>query len=50
MEPRPRREFESLVADALDRIPAPLAELDGKASEADVRELKPRRGPSSAGG
>jgi predicted Zn-dependent protease with MMP-like domain len=27
MEPLPRREFESLVADALDRIPAPLAEL-----------------------
>ena len=27
-----------------------LAELDGKSAEADVRELKPKRGPSTAGG
>jgi predicted Zn-dependent protease with MMP-like domain len=27
MRPLPRREFESLVGDALDRIPEPLAEL-----------------------
>ncbi len=27
-----------------------LAELDGKPSEGDVRELRPRQGPSSAGG
>jgi serine O-acetyltransferase len=27
-----------------------LAELDGKASEAEVRELRPKSGPSSAGG
>ena len=27
-----------------------LAELDGKPTEGEVRELKPRRGPSSAGG
>lgn len=45
------------VADAIrslaDRLAAAerrLAELDGKASEAEVRELKPKRGPSSAGG
>ena len=27
-----------------------LAEIDGKAAEAEIRELKPGRGPSSAGG
>ena len=27
-----------------------IAELDGKAAEGDVRELRPKHGPSSAGG
>lgn len=38
------------LADRLATAERRLAELDGKPSEADVRELKPRRGPSSAGG
>ena len=45
------------VADAIrglsERIGAlerRLAELDGRAAEAEVRELEPKRGPSSAGG
>ena len=45
------------VADALrglsDRLAAAerrLAEIDGNAAEAEVKELKPKRGPSSAGG
>ena len=45
------------IADAIrslsDRLAAAerrLAEIDGNAAEAEVRELKPKRGPSSAGG
>ncbi len=45
------------VADAIrslaDRLAAAehrLAEIDGRAAEAEVRELKPKQGPSSAGG
>ncbi len=45
------------VADAIrslsDRLAAAerrLTEIDGDAAEAEVRELKPKRGPSSAGG
>src|SRR5918999_520676 len=45
------------VADAIkglsERLAAAerrLAEIDGNAAEAEVRELKPKRGPSSAGG
>ena len=45
------------VADAIrslsDRLAAAeqrLTEIDGNAAEAEVRELKPKRGPSSAGG
>jgi serine O-acetyltransferase len=45
------------IADAIrslsDRLGAAerrLAEIDGNASEAEVRELKPKQGPSSAGG
>jgi serine O-acetyltransferase len=45
------------VADALksqseriEELERRLRELDGKAAEAEVHELEPRRGPSSAGG
>ena len=45
------------VADAIrglsDRLAATerrLAEIDGNAAEAEIRELKPKQGPSSAGG
>jgi serine O-acetyltransferase len=45
------------IADAIrslsDRLAAAerrLAEIDGNAAEAEVKELKPKRGPSSAGG
>ena len=38
------------IADRLSAIEARLAEIDGRAAEAEVRELKPKQGPSSAGG
>jgi serine O-acetyltransferase len=45
------------VADAIkglvgriDELERRVAELDGKPAEGDVRELRPKRGPSSAGG
>ncbi|MDQ3572636.1 MAG: serine O-acetyltransferase [Actinomycetota bacterium] len=38
------------LADRLAAIERRLAELDGRDGEAEVRELKPKRGPSSAGG
>ena len=38
------------VSDRLGAIEARLAEIDGRAAEAEVRELKPKQGPSSAGG
>ena len=45
------------VADAIKRLSeriaeleGRLAELDGKAAEGEVRELRPKQGPSSAGG
>ncbi len=45
------------IADAIrslsDRLAAAerrLAEIDGNAAEAEVKELKPKQGPSSAGG
>ncbi len=38
------------VSDRLAAIEARLAEIDGRAAEAEVRELKPKQGPSSAGG
>jgi serine O-acetyltransferase len=34
----------------ITRLEERLAELDGKPAEGEVRELKPKRGPSSAGG
>ena len=38
------------LADRLAELERRLAELDGKAAEAEVRELTPKQGPSSAGG
>jgi serine O-acetyltransferase len=38
------------LSERIGRIEERLAELDGKPAEGEVRELKPKRGPSSAGG
>jgi serine O-acetyltransferase len=38
------------LADRMSAIESRLAEIDGRAAEAEVRELKPKQGPSSAGG
>ena len=38
------------LSDRLGAIEARLASIDGRAAEAEVRELKPKQGPSSAGG
>src|SRR3712207_834857 len=38
------------LADRLGALEGRLAELDGRAAAAEVRELKPKQGPSSAGG
>jgi serine O-acetyltransferase len=38
------------LSDRLGAIEERLAGIDGRAAEAEVRELKPKQGPSSAGG
>jgi serine O-acetyltransferase len=38
------------LSDRLGSLERRLEELDGKASEGEVRELRPKQGPSSAGG
>ena len=38
------------LAARLGAIEARLADIDGRAAQAEVRELKPKQGPSSAGG
>ncbi len=38
------------LSDRLAAIEGRLADIDGRAAEAEVRELKPKQGPSSAGG
>jgi serine O-acetyltransferase len=38
------------LADRLAAAESRLAEIDGRAAEAQVRELKPKQGPSTAGG
>ena len=38
------------LSDRLGAIEERLAEIDGRAAQAEVRELKPKQGPSSAGG
>ena len=38
------------LSERLAALERRIAELDGRAAEAEVKELKPKRGPSSAGG
>ena len=38
------------LSDRLGAMEERLAEIDGRAAEAEIRELKPKQGPSSAGG
>ena len=38
------------LSDRIARLEERLEELDGKPSEGEVRELKPKQGPTSAGG
>jgi serine O-acetyltransferase len=38
------------LSERISRLEERLAELDGKAAEGEVRELKPKQGPTSAGG
>ena len=38
------------LSDRLGAIEARLADIDGRRAEAEIRELKPKQGPSSAGG
>jgi serine O-acetyltransferase len=38
------------LSDRIARLEERLAELDGKPAEGEVRELKPKQGPTSAGG
>ena len=48
--PDPVADAMKSLAERLAAAERRLAEIDGKASEAEVRELKPKQGPSSAGG
>jgi len=48
--PDPLAEAIKDLSESIARLEERLAELDGKSTEGEVRELKPKRGPSSAGG
>jgi serine O-acetyltransferase len=48
--PDPLADAIKALSERIARLEQRLAELDGKPAEGDVRELKPKRGPSSAGG
>ena len=48
--PDPVAEAIKELSQRIARLEERLTELDGKPAEGDVRELKPKRGPSSAGG
>ena len=48
--PDPVADAIKAVSDRLGAIEERLAELDGKAAEGQVKELRRKRGPSSAGG
>ena len=48
--PDPLAEAIKALSERIARLEERLAELDGKSTEGEVRELKPKRGPSSAGG
>ncbi len=48
--PDPIADAIKALAERLAAVEARLAELDGKPADAEVKELRPRRGPTSAGG
>jgi serine O-acetyltransferase len=48
--PDPLADAIKALSERIGRLEARLAELDGKPAEGEVRELKPKQGPSSAGG
>jgi serine O-acetyltransferase len=48
--PDPVADAIKLLSERLGQLEERLAELDGKASQGEVRELRGRQGPSSAGG
>jgi serine O-acetyltransferase len=48
--PDPLAEAIKALSERIARLEERLAELDGKPAGAEVRELKPKQGPSSAGG
>jgi serine O-acetyltransferase len=48
--PDPVAEAIKALSERIARLEERLADLDGKPTEAEVRELKPKQGPSSAGG
>lgn len=48
--PDPLADAIKALSDRIGRLEERLAELDGKAAEGEVRELKPKQGPTSAGG
>jgi serine O-acetyltransferase len=48
--PDPLADAIKALSERIAQLEGRLAELDGKPAEGEVRELKPKRGPSSAGG
>jgi serine O-acetyltransferase len=48
--PDPVADAIKLLSERIAELEVRLAELDGKASEGELRELRPKQGPSSAGG
>ena len=48
--PDPLADAIKRLSERIGRLEERLGELDGKPAEGEVRELKPKRGPSSAGG
>ena len=48
--PDPVAEAIKALSERLGRIEERLAELDGKAAEGELKQLRRKRGPSSAGG
>src|SRR5436190_15981568 len=48
--PDPVAEAIKTLSERISRLEERLSELDGKAAEGEVRELKPKQGPTSAGG
>jgi serine O-acetyltransferase len=48
--PDPLADAMKKLSERIAELEGRIAELDGKASEGEVRELRPKQGPSSAGG